>query len=157
VSGINGGEESVNPRITEGHTMTATADLDKGLLDTGAIRLVAGRDPGTFVFPDVHAFVTEHLVHLYARPIRDGDEHFKWCPRWWEHIAAHSRLTALWQAWEALHDGTGTGPAHWWRDYADPTMAALTAPDGPFAHCGPARHQPPPALPVVERIDATRR
>jgi|GEM_PF-2254721 len=128
--------------------MTAMAELDQGLPDMGASR-PAARDRA-FVFRDVYAFVAEHLVQLYARPIREGDEHFKWCPRWWEHTAAHSRLTALWQAWEALHDGTGTGPAHWWRDYADPTMATLTAPDGPFAHCGFGRHQPPPALPVFQ-------
>lgn len=123
--------------------------------DDGSVHLLHPvRDPATFVFPDVHAFVIEHLVNLFAHPVRDGDATFKWCPRWSEHPGAHARLTALWQAWEALHDGTGTGPSMWWREHADPTMRALTHPLGPFSRCGPSQHIVPPALPTNHALSA---
>ncbi len=125
--------------------MTTSFHLDEGMLVDGPLHLLHPvRDPATFVFGDVHAFVNEHLANLFAHPVRDGDATFKWCPHWAEHPGAHARLTALWQAWEALHDGTGTGPSAWWRDHAEPTMRALTHPEGPFARCGPTRHQLPP-------------
>jgi hypothetical protein len=132
--------------------VTTSFHLDEGMLVDGPLQLLHPvRDPATFVFGDVHAFVSEHLANLFAHPVRDGDTTFKWCPHWAEHPGAHARLTALWQAWEALHDGTGTGPSAWWRDHAEPTMRALTHPEGPFARCGPTRHQLPPALPTTYR------
>jgi hypothetical protein len=104
-------------------------------------------------YSDVHAFVAEYLCPRWARVVRDPDNAFHWCAKWWDHPVALDRLTALWQAHEVLHapepDGrAGTGPARWWREHADPTLTALTDPrNGPFAGCGPQRHQLPPALP----------
>jgi hypothetical protein len=100
-------------------------------------------------YPDVHAFVTEHLTTMWSRVIRDPDSTFRWCPRWAEHPAAHDRLTALWQAYEALRAEGGTGPSRWWVEHADPTMTALTDPRGQFTGCGPERHQLPPDLPLI--------
>lgn len=100
-------------------------------------------------FSDVHCFVTEYLCTVWARTIRDPDNSFRWCSRWWAHPVALDRLTALWQAFEALHAEGGTSPARWWREYADPTLASLTDPRaGAFAGCRPGRHQLPPALPT---------
>lgn len=99
-------------------------------------------------YPDVHAFVAEYLCPRWARVVRDPDNTFRWCAKWWDHPVALDRLTALWHAYEALHNEGGTGPARWWREHADPTLTALTDPrTGPFAGCGPQRHQLPPALP----------
>jgi hypothetical protein len=100
-------------------------------------------------YPDVHAFVRDHLARVWSRMVRDPDNTFRWCPRWAEHPAAHDRLTALWQAWEALQAEGGTGPSRWWVEHADPTLVALTDPRGQFAQCGPDRHQLPPDLPLV--------
>jgi hypothetical protein len=97
---------------------------------------------------DVHAFVTDYLARVWARVVRDPDNAFRWCAKWWDHPVALDRLTALWHAYEALHNEGGTGPARWWREHADPTLTVLTDPrTGPFAGCGPQRHQLPPELP----------
>lgn len=99
---------------------------------------------------DVHAFVRDHLAGMWSRLVRDPDSTFRWCPRWAEHPAALDRLTALWQAWEALQAEGGTGPSRWWVEHADPTLVALTDPRGQFAQCGPDRHQQPPDLPLAD-------
>jgi hypothetical protein len=119
---------------------------DELLLPIGA-EPVAPDEPAT-KFRDVQHFVTEYLVVIWARTMRDTDHGFKWCPQWEQHPAAVARLTALWQAYEALHRDGGTGPSTWWTHHADPHHAALTAPDGPFARCGPGRHLTAPPLPL---------
>jgi hypothetical protein len=108
-------------------------------------------------FADVHAFVADYLATVWARTIRDPDNAFRWCPHWHAHPVALDRLTALWRAYELLHDMAGgeDAPNRWWLDHADPTRAALCTPDGPFARCGPGRHQLPPDLPVVPLAPAS--
>jgi hypothetical protein len=139
-------------------------DLDDGLLDHDPVARgepaadgspeaeAAAAEPTRF--PDVHAFVTEHLAHAWARSLRDTDTAFRWCPRWHAHPPVLDRLTALWQAYEAMHTEGGTGPARWWRDHADPTLRVLTDPKGPFARCTTERHQQPTPLPTAP-IEAT--
>jgi len=103
-------------------------------------------------YADVYEFVHEFLVHIYARRVSRQNTRFRWCPQWYLHPEAVSRLEALWKAFEHLRQAPTLGPAIWWRDYTDPTMTALTAPDGPFAECSLEQHQTPPAL-RVERPD----
>lgn len=59
-----------------------------------------------------------------------------WCPRWWEHVEAVSRLTALWHAWEAMHRTTpgGAGLAGWYHEL-DHQLPILMGPHGPFRSC----------------------
>ena len=72
---------------------------------------------------------------------------FRWCPQWYLHPEAVARLEALWKAFEHLRHDPPLGAAIWWRDYTDPTMTALTAPDGPFPNAvvshTPRRHHSP--------------
>ncbi|MGB3761715.1 MAG: DUF4913 domain-containing protein [Ornithinimicrobium sp.] len=148
-------------------------DEDDGLLeptpaaaDRGPGPVHAGPDPGTennhrddpggvgeeLCFPDMFTFVEEFLVHVYARNYDPLSSSFRWCEQWWRHPEALSRLDALWHAFEALRLEVGLGPSLWWRDHADPTMAQLTAADGPFAQCKAGReprHQRPAPLPVA--------
>jgi hypothetical protein len=98
---------------------------------------------------DVYEFVHEFLVHIYARRVSRQNTRFRWCPQWYLHPEAVARLEALWKAFEHLRQDPTLGPATWWRDYTDPTMTALTAPDGPFSECGPDAHVTPPPLDVV--------
>ena len=99
-------------------------------------------------YADVYEFVHEFLIHIYARHVSRQNTHFRWCPHWYLHPEAVSRLDALWKAFERLRQDPTIGPATWWRDYTDPTMLALTAPDGPFTECTLEQHATPPPLPV---------
>lgn len=104
-------------------------------------------------FPDVQTFVSEFLAVVYARPVDEARTSFRWCPRWWDHAEAVSRLEALWKAFEALRLDPTTGAAVWWRDYCDPAMAALTGSEGPFKSCSPMTHKIPEDLPLVAPPD----
>jgi hypothetical protein len=135
--------------------MTADAlDPDDGLL------LPVGAEPveppqSATKFRDVHHFVTDYPGVMWARTVRETDHGFRWCPQWDQHPAAVERLTALWQAYEALHRDGETGPSSWWTHHADVHHAALTAPDGPLARCRPGRHQAAPSLPSPRKIDGS--
>ena len=98
-------------------------------------------------FPNVYVFVRDFLVKVHARPVRDQLS-WRWCSQWWDHPEAVSRLEALWKAFEVLRRDAGTGAAIWWRDYADPTMAALSDAGGTFAKCSDTSHALPPDLPM---------
>ncbi|MFY0408701.1 DUF4913 domain-containing protein [Solicola sp. PLA-1-18] len=99
-------------------------------------------------FPDVTAFVEVYLSQVYARH-HHATTPFKWCPWWHRHPEAYSRLTALWQAFEALRLDPGVGGATWWTTYADPIMTELTSPTGPFHACSTEKHTASKALPTV--------
>ncbi|WP_235532561.1 DUF4913 domain-containing protein [Nocardioides sp. Root140] len=121
--------------------LTAADDTDATLDEGGAIE-------GPH-FPNVYVFVNDFLSKVYARPVHRQTS-WKWCSHWWDHPEAVSRLEALWKAFEALRQDPGTGGAVWWRDYADPTMAALADPEGTFAECSDTSHEVPPDLPVLQ-------
>lgn len=101
-------------------------------------------------YASVADWVEQYLALVYARPI-DYDQ-FYWCRRWWVHDEALDRLEALWRAWEACRVDAATGPATWWKDYADPIMGVLLSAAGPFKACSNGHHARPdllrPPLPV---------
>ena len=101
-------------------------------------------------FGDVDAFVRGYLAHVVERRIATGPTAgLYWCPKWWAHPEALSRLYALWRAWETLRvSDPQTGMSIWWRDHLDPHLAALTGEYGPFGRCGPDKHVEPKPLPV---------
>lgn len=134
-----------------------TSDLDDGLLadpavEAGEVGTTDEEETGPY-FRNVYVFVEEFLAVVYARPSRAGSS-WRWCPRWWAHPEAVARLEALWQAFEALRQEPGTSAAVWWRDFVDPTMVALSDPQGTFAGCSTEAHKVPPALPVERPADA---
>ena len=81
-----------------------------------------------------------HFLPMYRRPL--GGE-FRWCPQWWRHAEAITRLTALWQSWEAMRLQPGTGTANWLRDHLDHQLPILLGRSGPFAQCSPDEHIEP--------------
>ncbi|ADB35975.1 hypothetical protein Kfla_6987 [Kribbella flavida DSM 17836] len=83
-------------------------------------------------YPHVAAFVEDRLVYLYSRRL---GQTYVWCPEWFRHAEALSRLDSIWRAWEHLRLDPATGMSVWWRDHADPHMMVLLSPDGPFAGC----------------------
>ncbi|WP_091463859.1 DUF4913 domain-containing protein [Micromonospora inyonensis] len=54
-------------------------------------------------YRNVEAFVADYLAHVVERRLASGPTSgVNWCPRWWAHPEAISRLYALWRAWETL-------------------------------------------------------
>jgi hypothetical protein len=92
------------------------------------------------VYARVQDWVSEHFLPIYRRPL--GGE-FRWCPQWWRHAEAITRLTALWQSWEAMRLQPGTGTASWLRDHLDHQLPVLLGRSGPFAQCSSAEHVEP--------------
>jgi len=130
-------------------------DLAESLLakaqPSGPAAAHADRPPQPY-YPTVQQFVQSWLLPIYRRSVRGPDK--VWCPRWWEHGEAISRLDALWRAWETLRLDPGTGLSVWWRDHADHHLTILLGADGPFRGCEDGHsarpleqlpHQPPPA------------
>ena len=108
------------------------------------------QEPPQPVFAGVQDWVSQHFLPMYRRPL--GGE-FRWCQQWWQHAEAITRLTALWQSWEAMRLQPGTGTANWLRDHLDHQLPILLGRSGPFAQCSEDEHidpriavadQPPP-------------
>ncbi|WP_422117765.1 DUF4913 domain-containing protein [Brachybacterium sp. UNK5269] len=84
-------------------------------------------------FANVHDFVVRYLTPSWVRRI---DRETNWCRQWYRHPEAHARLDALWRSFEAHRvSSDANAMAIWWRDFADPTMSALTRRKGPFEQC----------------------
>lgn len=89
-------------------------------------------------FRDLESWVRDYLA-LHIRRRLGGSA--TWCPKWWAHAEAISRLTALWMAWEHLRTQDALGMSQWWIYHADPHLAVLLSKDaGPFASCRTDRH-----------------
>jgi hypothetical protein len=110
-----------------------------------------GDGPRELFYSSVEEFVREQLAPMYRRAL-DGTQR-TWCPEWWRHAEAISRLEALWRAWEHLRLDPATGMSVWFRDHADHHMAVLLDSDGPFKRCsvekGHGQRQPEP-LPLID-------
>ncbi|WP_427136771.1 DUF4913 domain-containing protein [Pseudarthrobacter sp. S9] len=96
----------------------------------------ADEDAPELFYATVAEFVGEKLAPTYRRHINPGGG-ITWCPQWWKHAEAISRLEALWRSWEFLRLEGATGMSVWWRDHADHHMSLLLSADGPFKGCSP--------------------
>ncbi|MDJ0344239.1 DUF4913 domain-containing protein [Streptomyces sp. H10-C2] len=91
------------------------------------------------VFQSLDEFVTEYLAQVIRRQLNGSTQ--TWCPAWWKHPEAISRLSALWRAWENLQLEPALGMSVWWLQHCDPHLRALMHPDtGPLASCSPEGH-----------------
>ncbi|NKS04686.1 DUF4913 domain-containing protein, partial [Rhodococcus hoagii] len=63
--------------------------------------------------------------HSYRREVIEGTSR-NWCPQWWRHAEAISRLEALVASVGAPASGSRHGMSVWWRDHADHHMAVLS-------------------------------
>ena len=117
------------------------ADDDDAIETSPPHSTASADEPPRLRYASVYEFVGEHLTDLYRRDV-SGDR-MRWCPWWWAHAEAVSRLEAMWRAWEHLRLDGSTGMSVWWRDHADPAMHALLDPQGPFDGCSAADgHRP---------------
>lgn len=93
------------------------------------------------IYDDPYSFFAAELHPLYARvshkeqEIEAGKQRFAWCPQWWRHVEAVTRISALWHAWEKSRLEDGAAMSTWLLDHADRHMDRLLSPDGPFAYC----------------------
>jgi hypothetical protein len=94
------------------------------------------------VYGSVQDWVDRHFLPMYRRPL--GGE-YRWCAQWWRHAEAITRLTALWQSWEAMRLQPGTGMISWLRDCLDHQLPVLLGRGGPFAACSEDEHIDPRA------------
>lgn len=104
--------------------------------------------------PSLGDFVGDYLLPMFTRPTLGG--RWLWCPHWWEHSEAVSRLTALWHAWEALRDQPGIAFSSWYREHLDHQLPILMGPDGPFRDCANGHYTPEPTpAPATPPVDSS--
>lgn len=89
-------------------------------------------EPPELHYGSVDEFVRGVVLPTFHRRVKPGSEH-RWAADWWRHTEAIVRLEAMWRSWEHLRLDPATGMSVWLRDHADPQLAALMDPDGPFA------------------------
>lgn len=97
-------------------------------------------------YPNADAWLRSWLLPNWRRPVQQH-----WCPKWWLHAEAVSRVEAMWRAWEHLRTDGALGPSAWWREHGDYHLAVLTSSTGPFVRCNYRRgvHQQEDLLPAV--------
>lgn len=98
-------------------------------------------EPAELVYGSAEQFLHERLLPAYNR--RNDGKAGLWCPQWFLHAEAVSRVTSLWRAWEHSRLDASTGMSVWWRDHADHHMSVLLNPDGTFHSCTPSQHYDP--------------
>ncbi|MGX1976869.1 DUF4913 domain-containing protein [Streptomyces kronopolitis] len=97
------------------------------------------QDPPELVFSTVTAFVHDYLSPMIRRNLAGGQ--LTWCPAWWRHPEAVTRLTALWRSWENLRLDPAVGISMWFLHHCDPHLRVLMDPDtGPLTACQPGGH-----------------
>ena len=124
----------------------AAAALDEVLDDDVLEQLRAGADaaraaledePPALVYTNVLDFMTGYLMPIYRRSLSGSAT--TWCPEWWRHAEANTRLEAFWRSWEHLRLDPATGISVWLRDHLDHHMRVLLDTDGPFKGCSPEK------------------
>jgi hypothetical protein len=115
--------------------------------------------PPANVYANVGDWVTRWLSPTYARHITQNQV---WCPYWFRHAEAVSRLEGAWRAWEQLSrpqqwgGDEWFGASIWWTQHGDPCMDRLLSLNGPFRNCIDGKHSddlaPLPVAPVPARL-----
>lgn len=97
-------------------------------------------------FADCEAWLTQWLLPTWTRAQSQSSV---WCPQWWMHPEALSRIESMWRAWEELRLDAGTGMSSWWRDHGDYHLSVLSAAHGPFKGCTLEKGHRTRAVPVL--------
>ncbi|WP_051133612.1 DUF4913 domain-containing protein [Nocardia paucivorans] len=99
-------------------------------------------------------FLEDFLAPAYARYVT-GNPLRAWCPEPWLHDEGVLRLWEIWQGYEqAMAAPDRTAVSEWWLLCADPHMAALMDPDGPFKFCSVLHGHKDMLAPLPMRFDA---
>jgi hypothetical protein len=96
-------------------------------------------EPPPDVYLSVYVWWEQWMCPRYQRSLYSHAR--AWCPEFWRHPEALSRLYWMWRAWEQMHRDPA-GLVSWWTYYADHNMTVLLSADGPFMDCKSAHHEP---------------
>jgi hypothetical protein len=141
------GEPGAGPAGTAGPVEAPEAPAAETADDIRQDEVRAAR-PAELLYGNVNEFVTDRFIHLVPRPAPGSGR--VWCPEWYRHAQALSRLDAVWRAWEHLRFDPAMGLSHWWLHHVDPHLRVLMDPDlGPFGRCADGHQGPPEPLPVL--------
>ena len=128
-------------------------DDDQPVYDLGSTAAVDdGAAEPRLYYGSVDEFVREFVCPVFRRNVgEEGRADYRWSARWWESAEAITRLEAMWRSWEHLRLDPATGMSVWLRDHADPHLAVLMSPTGPWARSTdkagpnePLPYDPPP-------------
>lgn len=107
-------------------------------------------EPPPLYYGSVDEFVREIVCSTFRRRVGERAPR-RWDAQWWRNTEAILRLDAIWRAWEHHRLDPATGISDWLRDHADPQLAVLMDPEGPFKYStdtnGPGEplpYTPPP-------------
>jgi hypothetical protein len=146
VSGFDGVLPDTRPAAGGGAGEETPPEWVALLLDglTAALRRPAGYPaPGVVeepedipepLFDGPEQWVTGWLAPIIVRqPTQD----FLWCAHWWDHPEVLTRITGLWESWEAARLGGATAINDWMATQLDHHLAVITTASGPFYRCKP--------------------
>lgn len=97
---------------------------------------------------DVNDWVKTWLGTIVERRVSNTK---RWCPQWFQHPEAVSRLWTCYMGFRQVQDsGNALDFSNWQLDHLDRHITYLMSADGPFAGCSPHRHSHPRQLPIAE-------
>lgn len=115
-------------------------------MTTDRAQLIDEEQRAPLAFSSLPTFVSDYLALIIQRRMDDGSH--LWCPSWWAHPEAIARLAAMWRAFEYLRSDPAIGLSNWWLHHADPHLAVLLSPTGPFHACAQGHRSDAERLPL---------
>ena len=97
-----------------------------------------GSEEAERCFPGLEEWVVGWLAPTVRR--QHNENAFRWCPQWWAHAEAISRLNGLWEAWENARTDGAVAMLGWWQTL-DHHLTILTSTGGPYAQCTQTGHR----------------
>lgn len=140
--------EGAGRRLLEHATDPAAGDTDgagRADGDAGPVGPAAGADTGgggdqaaappELGLRELVAWAAENVLAVVDRPNPMGKAPY-WCPLWWRHPEAVSRLVAAHSSWaEAAASPVGNARVVYW-EHLDHQLGVLMSEHGPFRRCG---------------------
>ena len=141
--------DELRSRLSELEEMIAGWDEPE---DAGVVERYPRLRPPTW--SDLEAWVVTWVQDILEPRL---DPSFRWCPKWYDHPEAVTRLWAMFNSWRQVtaEDDADTY-ARWMVDVFDRQWDALTRKNGPFANCTQERHSPHLGLRVELDPNAAR-
>lgn len=149
-------ETALAQLTTEGTPATAPAAVAPLAppVAPAAVQETASEEPEN-MYEDMYTFFSAELHPFYVREstfLQEKDTEKRalaWCPQWWLHIEAATRISSLWHGWEKSRLESGAALSTWILDHADRHMDRLLNPHGPFRYCSTTDGHTRKAIPFI--------